>query len=162
RVLPPLDQITDPRDLAEALRQSAAKKAKILAAQAQETQTEAPKKTGRDKESKPQSVLPRPARAPRFVSVGAAGGDMSRRGLFISWIILGWSAFTLGCLQFTAMLVRFMFPNVLAEPPSTIKVGLPSNFEPEEVNERFKAEWGFWIVRSTRYNGQDTVYALQS
>ena len=60
------------------------------------------------------------------------------------------------------MMVRFMFPNVLAEPPSTIKIGLPSNFEPEEVNERFKAEWGFWIVRSTRYNGQDIIYALQS
>ena len=36
------------------------------------------------------------------------------------------------------------------------------NYEPEDVNERFKAEWGFWIVRSTRYNGQDIIYALQS
>ena len=62
----------------------------------------------------------------------------------------------------TLMTVRFMFPNVLAEPPSTIKIGLPTNFEPEEVNERFKAEWGFWVVRSTRYNGQDIIYALQS
>ena len=26
----------------------------------------------------------------------------------------------------TLMTVRFMFPNVLAEPPSTIKIGLPS------------------------------------
>jgi cytochrome b6-f complex iron-sulfur subunit len=57
---------------------------------------------------------------------------------------------------------RFMFPNVLAEPPSTIKIGLPTNYDPEDVNERFKAEWGFWIVRSTRYNGQDVIYALQS
>ena len=48
------------------------------------------------------------------------------------------------------MMGRFMFPNVLAEPPSTIKVGLPTNYDPEDVNERFKAEWGFWIVRSTR------------
>ena len=45
---------------------------------------------------------------------------------------------------------------------STVKVGLPTNFEPEEVSERFKAEWGFWIVRSTRVNGTDIVYALQS
>ncbi len=28
----------------------------------------------------------------------------------------------------TLMTVRFMFPNVLAEPPSTIKIGLPSQF----------------------------------
>ncbi len=55
-----------------------------------------------------------------------------------------------------------MFPNVLAEPPSTIKVGEPSKFDPEDVNERFKTEWGFWIVRSTRYNGQDIIYALQT
>ena len=28
----------------------------------------------------------------------------------------------------TLMTVRFMFPNVLAEPPSTIKIGLPSRY----------------------------------
>jgi len=167
RTLPPLDKITDPRDLAEALRQSGAKKAKEAAAKAKEAEAEAPKKAGRDKESKPQSVLPRPTRAARAAAAGIDVAELSRRGffirsLFVSWVALGWTAFTLGCLQFTAMLARFMFPNVLAEPPSTIKVGLPSNFEPEEVNERFKAEWGFWIVRSTRYNGQDIVYALQS
>ena len=56
-----------------------------------------------------------------------------------------------------------MFPNVLAEPPSTIKIGLPSRYEPEEVSERFKAEWGFWVVRiEPRTSGQDIIYALQS
>jgi cytochrome b6-f complex iron-sulfur subunit len=55
-----------------------------------------------------------------------------------------------------------MFPNVLAEPPSTIKIGLPSNYEPDAVNEKYKAESGFWVVRSTRYNNQDIIYALQS
>ncbi len=90
---------------------------------------------------------------------------MTRRGFMAgptAWVILGWAAFVSGVTLFSAMLGRFMFPNVLAEPPSTVKVGLPTNFEPEEVNERFKAEWGFWIVRSTRYNGEDIVYALQS
>ena len=62
----------------------------------------------------------------------------------------------------TLMTVRFMFPNVLAEPPSTIKIGLPNNYEPEEVNDKFKVESGFWVVRSTRYSGQDIIYALQS
>jgi cytochrome b6-f complex iron-sulfur subunit len=57
----------------------------------------------------------------------------------------------------TLMCARFMYPNVLAEPPSTVKVGLPSNFENDEVSERWKAEWGFWIVR---HGGQ--IYALQS
>ena len=108
---------------------------------------------------KPQSVLPRPSRE----SVRAAA-TYTRRAVFsvtgLIWV--GWAAFTLGVVQFSAMMGRFMFPNVLAEPPSTIKVGPPSNFEPEAVNERFKAEWGFWIVRSTRYNGTDIIYAVQS
>ena len=47
----------------------------------------------------------------------------------------------------TLMTVRFMFPNVLAEPPSTIKIGLPSQYDPEDVSDRYKAEWGFWVVR---------------
>ena len=80
----------------------------------------------------------------------------------VAWIVAAWATFTAALSTMTLMCVRFMFPNVLAEPPSTIKVGLPTNYEPEEVSERFKAEWGFWIVRSTRYDGQDIIYALQS
>ncbi len=169
RTLPPLEKITDPKDLAEAMRQSGEKKAKEAAAKAKAAEGDSPKKPARERETKPQTILPRPSRLlARFATPRAATDPtISRRGfflgsIFVSWIFVGWAAFTAGCLQFTAMLARFMFPNVLAEPPSTIKVGLPSNFEPEEVNERFKAEWGFWIVRSTRYNGQDIVYALQS
>ncbi len=81
----------------------------------------------------------------------------------MTWIIAGWATFTAALGAMTLMTVRFMFPNVLAEPPSTIKIGLPSRYEPEEVSERYKAEWGFWVVRSTRYgDGQDILYALQS
>jgi len=176
RALPPLEKITDPKDLAEALRQSGAKKAKETAAAAASKGAEAAgatpakaasaaKAAGREKDAKPQTVLPKPKKG--TAAATAAGAATSRRGfmlgpLFISWVLLGWASFVAGCSLFTLMLGRFMFPNVLAEPPSTIKVGLPTNFEPEEVNERFKAEWGFWIVRSTRYNGEDIIYALQS
>ncbi|MBV8268188.1 MAG: ubiquinol-cytochrome c reductase iron-sulfur subunit, partial [Planctomycetaceae bacterium] len=167
RVLPPLEKMTDPKDLAEALRQTAAKKEKATAtaeakpaAEAKPTAEAKPAK----KEAKPQTVLPKPARPP---AEAEAVARTDRRGfligsLFVSWVAVAWTAFTVGCVAFTQMMIRFMFPNVLAEPPSTIKVGLPSNFEPEEVSERFKAEWGFWIVRSTRYNGHDILYALQS
>ncbi|WP_020465646.1 QcrA and Rieske domain-containing protein, partial [Singulisphaera acidiphila] len=150
-------------------RQSGAKKAKESAALAASKAAEAAgatpakaataAKAAGQKEAKPQSVLPKPSKA----TAGAAA--MTRRGFMAgptAWVILGWAAFVSGVTLFSAMLGRFMFPNVLAEPPSTVKVGLPTNFEPEEVNERFKAEWGFWIVRSTRYNGEDIVYALQS
>jgi cytochrome b6-f complex iron-sulfur subunit len=157
RTLPPLDKITDPKDLAEALRQAGAKKEKEAAGPA--PKPAAAKAPAREKETKPQTVLPKPTRR-----VADAAAAVSRRTflLFSSWIFVGWASFTAGCVAFTAMMGRFMFPNVLAEPPSTIKIGLPTNFEKEEVNERFKAEWGFWIVRSSVYNGTDIIYALKS
>ena len=34
---------------------------------------------------------------------------------------------------------RFMFPNVLTEPPSKFKVGFPSNFAPGQVETKFIA-----------------------
>jgi cytochrome b6-f complex iron-sulfur subunit len=170
RVLPPLEKMTDPRDLAEAARQVAAKKAKDLTTKAA-PDTAAKAAPAKAAPPKPQTVPPRPPRelaaaaAPAPAAAAAAGP--TRRGffvgsLFVSWIALAWTTFSAGLAAMTAMSLRFMFPNVLAEPPSTIKIGLPTNFEPEDVSDRFKAEWGFWVVRSTRYNGQDIIYALQS
>jgi cytochrome b6-f complex iron-sulfur subunit len=169
RTLPPLEKITDPRDLAEALRQTGAKKAKEVAAKAQAAGAAAPAKPAAPSKpapAKPQTVLPKPSKGVA-VAAAAAPAPTDRRGfmigsLFVSWVALGWTTFTAGMAAMTAMCGRFMFPNVLAEPPSTIKIGLPSNYDPEDVNERFKAEWGFWVVRSTRYNDQDVIYALKS
>ncbi len=167
RVLPPLDKITDPRDLAEALRQAGAKKAKEVAAAAKAAAATPAKPAAAAKPApaKPQSVLPKPAKG--VAAATASAGQTDRRGfmvgsLFISWVAAGWTAFTAGCVALTGMTGRFMFPNVLAEPPSTVKVGEPSSYDPNDVNERFKAESGFWIVRSNRYSGQDIIYALQS
>ncbi len=167
RTLPPLEKITDPKDLAEAARQAAARRAKEdLAAKA--AAAPAPSK-GKSAAAKPQTVPPRPGR--ELAAAGAperhAAVALSRRGfvigsLFLSWIATAWITFTAGVVAMTTMTVRFMFPNVLAEPPSTVKIGLPSNYDPESVDDRFKAEWGFWVVRSTRYNGQDIIYIIQS
>ncbi len=164
RVLPPLEKITDPKDLAEAARQAAAKRAKEELAAKAAAAPAAPK--AKPAAAKPQTVPPRPGR--ELAAAGApAGPRVSRRGFyvgsfFVSWIAVAWINFVAGMVALTTMTVRFMFPNVLAEPPSTIKIGLPGNFDPEDVNDRFKAEWGFWVVRSTKYNGQDIIYALQS
>jgi cytochrome b6-f complex iron-sulfur subunit len=157
RVLPPLDKITDPKDLAEALRRTGAakeKEAKAAAAAAAPPKPAAPPKKAESK-----VVPPKPGKEETLAAAEARG---ERRGfligtLFVSWIVLGWATFTAAMSAFTLMMARFMYPNVLAEPPSTIKVGLPSNFDNEEVNERWKAEWGFWIVR---HGGE--IYAIQS
>jgi cytochrome b6-f complex iron-sulfur subunit len=154
RELPPLAEITDPKDLAEALRQAGAKKDKAIAA---EKGGAAPPKPAAKPKAEAKTVPGRPSKT-------AALTEPTRRQLFGVgfWIAAGWTSFTLGTAAFTAMLGRFMFPNVLAEPPSTVKVGVPNDFAKEDVSERWKAEWGFWIVRTERYNGQDIIFAIKS
>jgi cytochrome b6-f complex iron-sulfur subunit len=160
--------MTDPRDLAEAARQASARKAKDLAAKTAESAPAKPKAA--PAKAKPQTVPPKPTRE-LATAAPAAGPETSRRGFFIggmfiswvfAWLVVAWTTFTAGLSVMTLMTVRFMFPNVLAEPPSTIKIGLLSNFASEDVSERFKTEYGFWVVRSSRYNGTDILYALQS
>jgi cytochrome b6-f complex iron-sulfur subunit len=161
RVLPPLEKMSDPRDLAEAARQAAAKKAKEIAAEAAAKVPPKPAKAP----AKPQTVPPRPSRDLAGAATATAPQPSRRHFLAetMTWIIAGWITFTAALSAMTLMTVRFMFPNVLAEPPSTIKIGLPSRYDPEDVNDRYKAEWGFWVVRSTKYgDGQDILYALQS
>jgi len=153
RELPPLAEMKDPKDLAEALRQTAAKPAaKPAAAKAA---SPAAKK-------EPLTLPPRPN---KNAAMAALQGTRRRFMIgtipTVAWVIMAWTTFTAALVAFSAMLGRFFFPNVLAEPPSTIKVGPVSQFEPGEVNERWKAEWGFWIVRSV-YNGQDMLYALST
>ncbi len=158
RELPPLAELTDPKDIAEALRQAGAKQEKAAAAAKGEAAAKAaPSKPAGKPKAEAKTVPGRPSR-------DAALAQPTRRQLFGVgfWIAAGWTSFTLGMAAFTAMLGRFMFPNVLAEPPSTVKVGVPSDFAREDVSERYKAEWGFWIVRTEKYNGQDIIFALQS
>jgi cytochrome b6-f complex iron-sulfur subunit len=153
RELPPLAEMNDPRDLAEALRQTAAKPAAGAA-----------KPAAKPAAAKKESVE-LPPRPNKIASMASLQG--TRRRFMIgsipaaAWLVIAWSTFTAALVAFSAMLGRFFFPNVLAEPPSTIKVGPTTQFEPGEVNERWKAEWGFWIVRSV-YNGQDMLYALST
>ena len=68
---------------------------------------------------------------------------MSRRG----WLGLSWGAFTAataGCLAATG---RFMFPNVLNEPPQQFTIGFPDEYV-DGVDERWKDRFGVWIVRT--------------
>ena len=60
----------------------------------------------------------------------------------------------LGCL-------RFMFPNVLVEPPTTFRVGFPSDYAAGQVETRYKARHGVWIVRHS-YEGQAQIYVLNA
>lgn len=75
-------------------------------------------------------------------------GEVSRRG-FLSTLTVGWAAFTAASVGILGALGRFMFPNVLYEPPQEFKAGFPEEFAVDQVDERFKAAFGVWIVRET-------------
>jgi cytochrome b6-f complex iron-sulfur subunit len=91
----------------------------------------------------------------------AAKPGKDRRGflfaIFATWFGAAWAAFTVSMAAMTLGTVRFMFPNVLAEPPSTFKAGSPDSYDPGVVVERFKQEYGTWIVRI-----ENKIFALST
>lgn len=80
--------------------------------------------------------------------------DMSRRGFF-SWAATAWVGFTAAIGGCTAAMGRFMFPNVLFEPPTSFKAGKPEDFGSGIVDTRFVDRFGVWIV-----NNDGRIYAL--
>jgi cytochrome b6-f complex iron-sulfur subunit len=106
---------------------------------------------------KPDYAKPKPKPAPV---------DEGRRNVLMG-ILLG-SALSVGFTSMAATFglwtlgfARFMFPNVLTEPPSKFKVGFPSNFAPGQVDTRFVAQFGVWVV-NYEYNGRPEIYALRT
>ena len=73
-------------------------------------------------------------------------GEVSRRGFVLG---AAWGVFALGGAAMLGAMTRFFFPNVLYEPPQEFKVGFPSEFPVDQVDERFKASRGVWIVRES-------------
>ncbi len=80
--------------------------------------------------------------------------------LFGSWFATAWTTFSLSMLGLTLGTVRFMFPNVLSEPPSSFKAGDVSSFEENKVDDKFK-EIGAWIIRA-KEEGREIIYALST
>jgi cytochrome b6-f complex iron-sulfur subunit len=88
-----------------------------------------------------------------------------RRGFFSillgSSLALGFTTLSLTSLMWVLGLARYMFPNILIEPPSRFRVGFPSDFAPGAVDTKFKAQFGVWIV-NTDYEGQQEIVALKT
>jgi cytochrome b6-f complex iron-sulfur subunit len=81
-------------------------------------------------------------------------GTMRRRS-FLAWLGTGWIAFTAASAAGMTAMGRFMFPNVLFEPPTSFTAGHPEEFAVGEVDLRFKEKFGVWIVRE-----EGGMYAL--
>ncbi len=88
---------------------------------------------------------------------------IERRALLfgLSALAVGFAAMSASLALWTLGSVRFMFPNVLRLPPSRFKVGFPDAFAPGAVEEKFKAQFGVWVV-NTEFNGEQQLFALKS
>ena len=64
-----------------------------------------------------------------------------------AWIGLAWGAFSAATAAALAATGRFMFPNVLNEPPQQFKVGFPNEYG-MGVDERWKEKYGIWLIRT--------------
>jgi cytochrome b6-f complex iron-sulfur subunit len=83
---------------------------------------------------------PKPAAKPEKTEV-------TRRG-FMRWSLpVGWIAFSTATASSLVATARFLFPNVLFEPPQSFKAGFPSEYNVGEVDVRWKDAFGVWIVR---------------
>ncbi len=108
------------------------------------------------------SVPPRPAKPePKK----AADGAEDRRGFLEialgSFMAMGFTALSVTGGLFSLGLARFMFPNVLAEPPSRFKVGFSEGFPTGKVETKFVAQYGVWVVNS-EIQGEQQIYALKT
>jgi cytochrome b6-f complex iron-sulfur subunit len=65
-----------------------------------------------------------------------------------AWLGLAWGAFSAASAAALAATGRFMFPNVLNEPPQQFKAGFPTEYG-IGVDERWKEKYGVWLVRTT-------------
>jgi cytochrome b6-f complex iron-sulfur subunit len=121
---------------------------------------------------KPKPVAP-PMPARPAPTAGKPQPDQVRRGFFLATLIaLGWVFATPFRMAWTAMTVvggisvlgtaRFMFPNVLVEPPSKFKVGPPSDYPLNTVSTKWTSQFGVWIVHTDQYQGKNLIFALQS
>ncbi|MCA9121200.1 MAG: Rieske (2Fe-2S) protein [Planctomycetales bacterium] len=136
------------------------------AARAKETGAPAAKKV---------SVAPPMPSKPEYAKFTAPASSKSeRRGFFVvaaaifagtffmtSSLAIGFSSLAVTMLLWVLGFARFMFPNILTEPPTKFKVGFPDEYAPGQVATKFKAQFGVWVVRY-EYNGAAQIYALQS
>jgi cytochrome b6-f complex iron-sulfur subunit len=132
-----------------------------------EAALKAPAAKAGPKPEKPRVVVPpMPAKPDYAKPKPKAVADDSRRRFFAdvmlgSFLGIGMTSMATTFGLWTLGTARFMYPNVLMEPPSKFKVGFPSNFAPGQVETKFIAQFGVWIC-NYEYQGQPQIYALRS
>ncbi len=113
--------------------------------------------------AKPATPPPKPAATKAAAAPASSKTAVPRRSL-LSWVTLAWVAFTASMLASLTATARFMFPNVLFEPPPTFKAGFPNEIQIGQVDERFKQRFAVWLVRSAfdEWGMGSGIYALST
>jgi cytochrome b6-f complex iron-sulfur subunit len=109
----------------------------------------------------PKPVLPPKPAPPKPPAKAGASRRFFLFRIFSSWIAVAWLALTASLVAMVLGTLRFLFPNVLSEPPSTFKAGDISSYEENVVSDRFKPQ-NAWVIRARDERGRDTIYALST
>ncbi|MFO0863625.1 MAG: ubiquinol-cytochrome c reductase iron-sulfur subunit [Gemmataceae bacterium] len=111
------------------------------------------------------AAAPKPVIPPKPAPAKPADKGPSRRffvlAWFGSWFTVAWVAFTGSMLALVLGTVRFLFPNVLSEPPTSFRAGDASGYEDNKVDDKFK-ELGAWVIRAKDERNRDIIYALST
>ena len=107
--------------------------------------------------SEPINPTPTPAPTPAKPPVQAAATAKIDRRSFLSWFSLAWVSFAAATGGALSIILRFLFPNVVFEPPTSFRAGFPNDYETGRVDERWKEKFGVWMVRVP-----EGIYALST
>lgn len=120
-------------------------------------------KTAAEKPVAARAVPPMPVRPAK--PAAKKEGEEDRRGFLEmalgSFMAMGFTALSVTGGLFSLGLARYMFPNVLAEPPSRFKVGFKEGFPAGKVETKFVPQYGVWVVNG-EFQGQQQIYALKT
>ena len=121
--------------------------------------------TSKPVEVVPAAPLPMPVK-PQPVSKLKKPVDEQRRSMLFALVATpfaaAWTTFTATMGVWTLATARFMFPNIITEPPRKFKIGPPSDFDLGTVATKFVASSAIWIVHTDQYKGKSMIYALSS
>jgi cytochrome b6-f complex iron-sulfur subunit len=103
-----------------------------------------------------------------FVGAALTGSALLFLMGMLVWSVLltpfmaAWAAMAEVGSLWTLHTARFMMPNVLVEPPSKFKVGPLSDYPLNTVSNKWKDQFGIWVVHTDQYEGQNMIFALAS
>ena len=66
---------------------------------------------------------------------------------FFSYLTVAWVAFGAASAGLLSLVFRFLYPNVVFEPPMDFVAGFPDDYD-DGVDERWKEIYGVWVYKN--------------